>query len=51
MLEEVRQSKARMNWVDDEPLTEMGRLRERARLKNVSPKFTLTDKGFLLVEF
>lgn len=25
------------NCVDDEPLTEMGRLRECARLKNVSP--------------
>ena len=32
------------NWVDDEPLTEMGKLREYARLKNVSPKFMLTDK-------
>lgn len=39
------------NWVDDEPLTEMGKLRECARLKNVSPKFMLTDKGFILVEF
>lgn len=37
------------NWVDDEPLTEMGRLRECARLENVSPKFLLTDKGFLFL--
>lgn len=26
------------NWVNDEPLTEMGRLRECVTLKNISPQ-------------